>query len=104
MNIYDQRIAKARNRMEDAGISLLVITPSSDLMYLTGYSKPATDRLTALLLTERDAYFLCPAMERNYLRETDCQADPILWRTARTRLKKCIRFCPPPPAYPGNPT
>ena len=55
MNIYDQRIAKARNRMEDAGISLLVITPSSDLMYLTGYSKPATDRLTALLLTEHDS-------------------------------------------------
>ena len=26
MNIYDQRIAKARNRMEDAGISLLVLS------------------------------------------------------------------------------
>lgn len=50
-------LQKARNRMEDAGISLLVITPSSDLMYLTGYSKPATDRLTALLLTEHRLLF-----------------------------------------------
>ena len=64
----------ALSAMEDAGISLLVITPSSDLMYLTGYSKPATDRLTALLLTEHDSYFLCPAVEKNYLKEVDCQA------------------------------
>ena len=88
MTIYDQRIAKARNRMEDAGISLLVITPSSDLMYLTGYSKPATDRLTALLLTEHDSYFLCPAMEKNYLKEVDCQAAPILWEDSGDPFKK----------------
>ena len=88
MNIYDQRIAKARNRMEDAGISLLVITPSSDLMYLTGYSKPATDRLTALLLTEHDSYFLCPAVEKNYFKEVDCQAAPILWEDSGDPFKK----------------
>ena len=88
MNIYDQRIAKARNRMEDAGISLLVITPSSDLMYLTGYSKPATDRLTALLLTEHDSYFLCPAVEKNYLKEVDCQAAPIFWEDSGDPFKK----------------
>ena len=88
MNIYDQRITKARNRMEDAGISLLVITPSSDLMYLTGYSKPATDRLTALLLTEHDSYFLCPAVEKNYLKEVDCQAAPIFWEDSGDPFKK----------------
>ena len=88
MKIYDQRIAKARNRMEDAGISLLVITPSSDLMYLTGYSKPATDRLTALLLTEHDSYFLCPAVEKNYLKEVDCQAAPIFWEDSGDPFKK----------------
>ena len=88
MNIYDQRIAKARNRMEDAGISLLVITPSSDLMYLTGYSKPATDRLTALLLTEHDSYFLCPAVEKNNLKEVDCQAAPIFWEDSGDPFKK----------------
>lgn len=103
MNIYDQRIAKARNRMEDAGISLLVITPSSDLMYLTGYSKPATDRLTALLLTEHDSYFLCPAVEKNYLKEVDCQAAPIFWEDSGDPFKKMSRSCPPLPAYPGNP-
>lgn len=88
MCIHDQRIAKARNQMKDAGISLLVITPSSDLMYLTGYSKPATDRLTALLLTEGGSYFLCPAMEQNYLKEVDCQADPILWEDSQDPFKK----------------
>ena len=35
MDIYNQRIAKARNLMKDTGLSLLVITPSSDLMYLS---------------------------------------------------------------------
>ena len=103
MNIYDQRITKARNRMEDAGISLLVITPSSDLMYLTGYSKPATDRLTALLLTEHDSYFLCPAVEKNYLKEVDCQAAPIFWEDSGDPFKKMSRSCPPLPAYPENP-
>ena len=76
MNIYDQRITKARNRMEDAGISLLVITPSSDLMYLTGYSKPATDRLTALLLTEHDSYFLCPAVEKKLFKRGRLPGSP----------------------------
>ena len=88
MNIYDQRITKARNRMEDAGTSLLVITPSCDLMYLTGYSKPATDRLTALLLTAHDSYFLCPAVEKNYLKEVDCQAAPIFWEDSGDPFKK----------------
>lgn len=88
MSIHDQRITKARNQMKDAGISLLIITPSSDLMYLTGYSKPATDRLTALLLTEHDSYFLCPAMEKNYLKEVDCQAEPVLWEDSQDPFKK----------------
>lgn len=90
MDIYNQRIAKARNLMKDTGLSLLVITPSSDLMYLTGYSKPATDRLTALLLTEHDSYFLCPAMEKNYLEEVDCQAEPILWEDSGDPFVKMV--------------
>lgn len=79
MEIYDYRIKKTKKIMEEKGIALLIITPSSDLYYLTGYTRPATDRLTALLLTDQHTSFLCPAIEKNYLSELSCQAEAVLW-------------------------
>ena len=34
--IYEQRLARARAAMRSQGIDLLLLTPSTDLFYLTG--------------------------------------------------------------------
>lgn len=39
-SIYDKRIARARARMQERDISLLFVSPSSNLQYLTGILRP----------------------------------------------------------------
>jgi Xaa-Pro aminopeptidase len=48
----------ARDLAAEAGIDLLVLTPGSDLRYLTGYGAHAMERLTALAVPSRGEPFL----------------------------------------------
>jgi Xaa-Pro aminopeptidase len=52
------RVHAARDLAAEAGIDLLVLTPGSDLRYLTGYNAHAMERLTALAVPSRGAPFL----------------------------------------------
>jgi Xaa-Pro aminopeptidase len=52
------RVHAARDLAADAGIDLLVLTPGSDLRYLTGYNAHAMERLTALAVPSRGEPFL----------------------------------------------
>jgi Xaa-Pro aminopeptidase len=52
------RVHAAREIAADAGIDLLVLTPGSDLRYLSGYSAHAMERLTALVVPRRGEPFL----------------------------------------------
>lgn len=79
MEIYEKRLKYARIMMAEQGISFLILTPSNDLHYLTGYHHAVTDRLTALVLTEKDAFFLYPVLEQNYLSEICQQLEPVSW-------------------------
>ncbi len=47
-SVYAGRIARAQAEMERRGIDWLIISPSSDLVYLSGYPAHASERLTAL--------------------------------------------------------
>ena len=47
------RVHAARDLAAEAGIDLLVLTPGSDLRYLTGYNAHAMERLTALAVPSR---------------------------------------------------
>ena len=80
MNIYDNRLKNVKEYLKKNNLFFLLLTPSSDLLYLTGYSKPATDRFTALILSENHAYFLCPILEKNYLSEVTCEVDFVFWK------------------------
>jgi len=52
------RVLAARELAAEAGIDLLVLTPGSDLRYLSGYHAHAMERLTALAVPARGEPFL----------------------------------------------
>jgi Xaa-Pro aminopeptidase len=53
LEMYADRIARARAEMEKSGIDYLFVGPSSDLFYLTGYDAHLSERMN-LLIIERD--------------------------------------------------
>jgi Xaa-Pro aminopeptidase len=95
------RVHRARDLADELGIDLLVLTPGSDLRYLTGYHAHAMERLTALAVPRRGEPFLVvPRLEAPMVavspaaaldlellawRETD-DSFGLLARTAADRL------------------
>jgi len=62
---YSERLAAAARAAGDIGFDALLVTPSADLAYLTGYHAPALERLTCLVLLSRgEPLLLVPALER----------------------------------------
>jgi Xaa-Pro aminopeptidase len=53
-----ERVHAARELAGDAGVDLLVLTPGSDLRYLSGYHAHAMERLTALAVPRQGEPFL----------------------------------------------
>ena len=52
------RVHAARELAAETGIDLLVLTPGSDLRYLSGYHAHAMERLTALVVPRQGEPFL----------------------------------------------
>jgi len=59
------RLTRARAEMERGGIDVLLVGPSADLRYLTGYDAPQLERLTMLVLpASAEAVLVVPSLER----------------------------------------
>jgi Xaa-Pro aminopeptidase len=59
-----ERLARARKEQAERGVDALLLGPSADLAYLTGYRPPALERLTMLVLpADGDARLVVPALE-----------------------------------------
>jgi Xaa-Pro aminopeptidase len=59
------RLAAARRAAAEAGLDALLITPGSDLRYLTGYHAHVLERLTCLVLpVDGEPTLIVPALER----------------------------------------
>ncbi|MBO4210095.1 M24 family metallopeptidase [Micromonospora echinofusca] len=59
------RIAAARRAAAAAGLDALLLTPGSDLRYLTGYPAHASERLTCLVLpVQGEPTLIVPTLER----------------------------------------
>jgi Xaa-Pro aminopeptidase len=59
-----ERLARARKEQAGRGVDALLLGPSADLEYLTGYRPPALERLTMLVLpAQGDARLVVPALE-----------------------------------------
>ena len=62
---YLARLARAADEAQEAGLAAILVTPSPDLVYLTGYDPPPLERLTLLALVPgRDPVLLAPELER----------------------------------------
>src|SRR5919201_4533204 len=59
-----ERLARARKELAARGVDALLLGPSADLEYLTGYDAPPLERLTLLVLPAAgDARLVVPALE-----------------------------------------
>jgi len=60
-----ERLAAAQRATAAAGLDALLVTPGSDLRYLTGYHAHVLERLTCLVLpAHREPTLIVPALER----------------------------------------
>src|SRR5262245_4437524 len=58
-------LERVRPAMAEAGIDVLLVSPGSDLRYLTGYDAVALARLTCLVLpVDGEPFLVVPALER----------------------------------------
>jgi Xaa-Pro aminopeptidase len=65
-----ERLARARKEQSERGVDALLLGPSPDLEYLTGYRPPALERLTMLVLpASGDARLVVPALEAPLARD-----------------------------------
>ena len=59
------RLATAQRAVAAAGLDAILLTPSADLRYLTGYAAHPLERLTCLIVkSEGDATLIVPKLER----------------------------------------
>jgi D-alanyl-D-alanine dipeptidase len=62
---YEERILRARAAAGEAGLAGLLLPPSPDLVYLTGYDPPPLERLTMLIVRPGDdPVLVVPELER----------------------------------------
>jgi Xaa-Pro aminopeptidase len=70
---YAGRIARAQAEMERQGIDWVIISPSSDLVYMMGYPAHTSERLTALATPRRggEPFVVVPRLEAPRLESRD---------------------------------
>lgn len=62
---HTRRLARAAEAAGGAGLSALLITPSADLVYLTGYDPLPLERLTCLVVRpDKEPVLVVPSLER----------------------------------------
>jgi len=67
---YPQRLSRARGRMRELGIDVLLLSVGPDLPYLTGYEAMPLERLTMLVLPrEGEAVLVVPRLEAPRIQE-----------------------------------
>ncbi|MFG2812813.1 aminopeptidase P family protein [Streptomyces sp. NPDC048410] len=61
---YRARMARAAEAAAEAGLGAVLVAPGPDLVWLTGYAPPVTERLTLLVLVPgREPVLVVPALE-----------------------------------------
>jgi len=73
---YRERLKHAGEAAEEAGLDAVLVTPSADLVYLTGYDPPPLERLTCLVVRPGlDPVLVVPQLEEPLA--TSSLEDPI---------------------------
>src|SRR6188508_824852 len=81
MNAYVSRIGRARERMRELGVDVLLLSTGADLPYLTGYEAMPLERLTMLVLpADGDAVLVVPRLEAPRVVERPGVFDILPWK------------------------
>lgn len=64
---YSARLTRLREEMRQQEIDLVLLTPSTDLIYLTGIRERMMERLVLLAVDQREAHFIAPDFETKNL-------------------------------------
>ena len=84
-----ERLALARKAQVEQGVDALLLGPSADLAYLTGYRPPALERLTMLVLpTHGDARLVVPDLRRRWP-TTTWASSTSRWPPGRRPTTRC---------------
>jgi Xaa-Pro aminopeptidase len=78
-----ERLARARKEMADRGVGAVLVGPSADFRYLTGYLPPGLERLTMLVVpAEGTPRLVVPALEAPLATEHlgDLEVDVHAWQ------------------------
>ncbi len=61
--VYEERLKKARTRMQAENTDLLLLAPSSDLRYLLGMRGFLMERLSCVIISMDEVHFIAPVFE-----------------------------------------
>lgn len=67
--IYDNRLSRLRLAMKEQDIDILILTPDTDLFYLTGMKGHMYERLVCAIITNDTVHFVSPGFEIGNLKE-----------------------------------
>jgi len=67
--MYDERLARLRQRMAETGTDLVAIGPSSNMMYMAGLSPHGDERPVMLIIAQDHAALLMPALNTDSSRQ-----------------------------------
>jgi len=78
--VHRERRERAAGECAAAGVAALLLTPGSDLVYLTGYRMHPSERLTCLVLgADGDATLVVPALEEPRARAAAPDLELVTW-------------------------
>lgn len=78
--VYRDRLRAAQAAMDQRGIDYLLVSPSSDLVYLLGYPAHTSERLTALVVPRTAPPFIVvPTLEAPRLAERAALVEIVAW-------------------------
>src|SRR6266536_686836 len=78
-----ERLARVRKEMTDGGVGAVLLRPSADFRYFTGYLPPLLERLTMLVVpAQGDARLVVPALEAPLAHEHlgDLEVEVVPWQ------------------------
>lgn len=81
MNIYDFRLKEVRKKMEKRKLDAIVLFPSSNLYYMSGFKTfPEGRLLLAVIPTEGEPFFVAPKLYESQLKKDAYFDEMILWK------------------------
>ncbi|CDN51336.1 M24 family metallopeptidase [Neorhizobium galegae] len=78
-DFYAKIQAEIRERMDAAGIDLLLLDSNDDVIYTTGFSHYTTERPVVVAITATDAFLLLPELERTHAAHQHIAAEAIVY-------------------------